>query len=84
VFCFPHAQKARAVAAVREGGLGIVSSRDVIPRETLAPLFSLFACRLGPQPEALEPPFVVRDREGRQTEAILAVRESFGWGRAER
>lgn len=82
VFCFPFAQKTRAVAGVLGEGFGIVSHRDVIPRDGLPALFSVFACRLdaegGPFPEA-EPPLVVRDAAGDHTAAMRAVRARFGW-----
>ncbi len=78
VFCFPWQQKARAIVATHAEGFSIVAHRDVVPREDAPPLFSLFACRLGTHQEASEPPFVVRDREGRHTEDLHAVRARFG------
>jgi tRNA1Val (adenine37-N6)-methyltransferase len=80
VFCFPWPQKARAVRAVTAEGFAIVAHRDVVPREGIAPLFSLFACEVGaaPTPEA-EPAFVVRDRDGAHTVDMLGVRARFGW-----
>jgi len=86
VLCFPFQQKARALAAVRDEGFALVSHRDVVPREGLAPLFSLFACRLGPpaaDPAApaatIEPPFIVRHADGSHTQAMHDVRARFGW-----
>ena len=80
VFCFPWPQKARAMDAATGEGLAIVSHRDVIPRIGIAPLFSLFVCRLGaaPTPEP-EPPFVVRDARGVHTDDMRRVRARFGW-----
>lgn len=81
VFCLPTVQRERAERAVRDAGLALVASRDVIPREGASPLFSLYACRLASEHDAapvLEPPHVVRDREARVTEAHEAVRASFG------
>jgi tRNA1Val (adenine37-N6)-methyltransferase len=83
VFCFPWAQKERALAAMRDEGFAVVSMRDVVPREGLTPLFSVFACRvsdapLGP-PREVEPPFVVRHADGRHTQAMHDVRARFGW-----
>jgi tRNA1Val (adenine37-N6)-methyltransferase len=82
VFCFPFAQKLRAIEGVRGEGLAIRSHRDVVPREGLAPLFSLFACHLtqddSPVPEA-DAPFMVRDAGGKHTDALLAARARFGW-----
>lgn len=79
VFCFPWPQKARALAAVRDEGLTVTAHRDVVPREGLAPLFSLFACRLDGGTETIEPPFVVRHEAGGHTPAMHAVRARFGW-----
>jgi tRNA1(Val) A37 N6-methylase TrmN6 len=84
VFCFPWPQKARALAAARDEGFKVVAHRDVVPRTGLAPLFSLFACRLGSEPSdseasSLEPPFVVRHADGSHTQAMHDVRARFGW-----
>jgi tRNA1Val (adenine37-N6)-methyltransferase len=79
VFCFPFAQQARALAAVRAEGFAVAALRDVIPREGLAPLFSLFACRLEPTTEVVDPPFVVRYADGSHSAELLAVRRRFGW-----
>jgi len=84
VFCFPWPQKKRALAAVREEGFTVVAARDVVPREGLAPLFSLFACRLdggteGGADQVIEPLFVVRHAGGSHTQAMHDVRARFGW-----
>ena len=80
VFCFPWAQKARAVRSVQAEGFGIIAERDVIPRAGLTPLFSVFACRLGGAHRAeIEPPLVVRGEDGVHTAAMHAVRARFGW-----
>ncbi|MCA9583844.1 MAG: methyltransferase [Myxococcales bacterium] len=79
VFCFPFAQKARALAAARAEGLSVAESRDVVPREGLSPLFSLFACVPYASSEAEGPPFVVRDASGVHTAEMRAVRARFGW-----
>lgn len=85
VFCFPWPQKRRALDAVAREGLVVVAHRDVIPRDNIAPLFSLFACEIGagtvpPAPvPAAEPPFVVRDRDGVHTAEMRRVRGRFGW-----
>ena len=84
VFCFPWPQKARALAAVRDEGFTVVAHRDVTPREGLAPLFSLFACRLSGEGSAAacpesESPFVVRHADGSHTQAMHDVRARFGW-----
>ncbi|HVH47084.1 MAG TPA: methyltransferase [Labilithrix sp.] len=79
VFCFPWAQKARALTAARDEGFAVLRHRDVIPREGLVPLFSLFACRIGAHAEIEEPPFVVRHEDGTHTSAMHDVRARFGW-----
>lgn len=80
VFCFPWAQKERAVRSVQAEGFSIAFERDVVPRASLPPLFSLFACRLEPStPHVMEPPFVVRNEAGVHTEAMHALRARFGW-----
>lgn len=78
VFCFPFAQRARAVEAVHAEGFGIFAARDVVPRTGLAPLFSLFACRVGAM-EGDSRPFVVRDADGAHTAEMKSVRQRFGW-----
>ena len=79
VFCFPHAQAERAVAAIRATGFSIVNRRDVVPREGLTPLFGLYACKLGTHREIVESVFTVRDAVGEHTETYRAVRRRFGW-----
>ncbi len=79
VFCFPTLQYARAVAAVAGAGLALMASRDVVPKAGLAPLFSLFLCRLGEAVEVVrEPPLVVRDAGGVHTSDMTAARALFG------
>ena len=83
VFCFPFAQRQRAIDAVHGEHFTIASERDVVPREGLAPLFSLFACR--PEPALIhregliEEPFIVRHANGDHTPAMDAVRARFGF-----
>lgn len=83
VFCFPWAQKKRAAAAVHAERFAIASQRDVVPREGLPPLFSLFACRLEPalihREGLIEEPFIVRESNGDHTPAMDAVRARFGF-----
>lgn len=81
VFCFPWPQRQRALAAVRHEGLVPITQRDVVPRAGLAPLFSVFSCRLGdPAVDLLvEPPFVVRDEAGEHTPSMHELRARFGW-----
>lgn len=86
VLCFPSRQKQRAVDGITGSGLKIVRQRDVIPRETLEPLFTLFACR---NPEVyggettIEEPLTVRDVDGRLTGEMAAVRRVFGFADGE-
>lgn len=82
VLCFPSPQNQRALDGIAAAGLKVVSMREVIPRETLASLFSLFACR---HPEVVtgemrvEEPLVVREKSGRLTAEMAAVRRGFGF-----
>ena len=70
VLCFPSPQKQRALDGIAASGLKVVKLRDVIPRETLPPLFTLFACQL-PQDFSgevtVEEPLTVRHADGRLT-----------------
>lgn len=82
VLCFPSRQKKRAFDGIAAAGLKVMQFRDVIPRETLDPLFTLFACQfpsdsLGTTIE--EVPFVVREESGRLTTEMAAVRLGFGF-----
>lgn len=83
VFCFPFAQKQRAIDAVHAEHFAIARERDVVPREGLTPLFSLFACRLElgqvHREGLIEEPFVVRHANGDHTPAMDAVRARFGF-----
>jgi len=52
----------------------------VIPRASLRPLFTLFACRRHADAAPHEtPPLVVRDEAGQLTGEMQAVRRSFGF-----
>jgi tRNA1Val (adenine37-N6)-methyltransferase len=82
VFCFPTAQRPRALAAVAAAGLEATSYRDVIPRRGLRPLFTLFTARhAGPGPAAcrIEAPLEVRDEQGALSEEMRAIRRHFGF-----
>ena len=86
VLCFPSRQRQRAVAGIAASGLEIVRLREVIPRETLEPLFTLYACRFpadcgGPIVE--ETPFIVREQSGRLTAEMATVRRGFGFADSE-
>lgn len=79
VFCFPTAQRDRALAAVTGAGLVTHSYRDVIPRETLRPLFTLFECRRTAAELRVLPPLVVRHESGQLTDEMQGVRRGFGF-----
>jgi tRNA1Val (adenine37-N6)-methyltransferase len=82
VLCFPSRQRQRAIDGILGAGLKIVRLREVIPRETLPPLFTLYACRHaedftgGTEEEA---PLVVREVSGRLTAEMAGVRRGFGF-----
>lgn len=78
VFCFPTVQRARALQAVADAGLHVETLRDVIPREGVAALFSLFACGRRATERVVETPFVVRDQRGVHTEEMTSARAVFG------
>ena len=86
VVCFPSPQKQRALDGIAAAGLKVVRLRDVIPRETLPPLFTLFACQ-HPQDfdgeTTVEEPLTVRHENGRLTAAMAEVRRGFGFGDGE-
>ncbi len=81
VFCFPTAQKQRALTAIAAAALGIERMRDVIPRAGLKALFSLFACRhLDDAAECVvDPALVVRGEDGELSEPMRQVRRGFGF-----
>lgn len=81
VYCFPYQQKQRGIELVEEAGLKIVTVRDVIPRPSKAPLFSLYSARLDwNQPMLEEPPFLVAGADGKYTEEMVKLQESRGFG----
>lgn len=82
VLCFPSPQKQRALDGIAAAGLSTVLMRDVIPRESLAPLFTLFACRRRDEfmgDVTVEPPLTVREQSGRLTAEMAGVRRRFGF-----
>jgi tRNA1(Val) A37 N6-methylase TrmN6 len=82
VLCFPSPQKQRALDGIAAAGLKVVRMRDVVPRETLPALFSLFACRLADEVSAemvVEDALTVRFESGRLTPEMAAVRRGFGF-----
>jgi tRNA1Val (adenine37-N6)-methyltransferase len=80
IFCFPTPQTERAREACSKAGLQLLAMRDVVPRASIPPLFSLFACALEANAETLvEPPLFVRDSEGVRTAEMESVRATFGF-----
>jgi len=82
VFCFPSPQRERAMAGVSAAGLRVVRLREVVPRESLPPLFTLFACqhRSSFEGEMVEePPLTVRLQCGRLSSEMAGVRRVFGF-----
>jgi tRNA1(Val) A37 N6-methylase TrmN6 len=80
VLCFPTVQRRRAEEACEAAGLVKVEACDVVPKEGLPPLFSLFAyAHADHAPAAGErAPFVVRHPDGEHTDALRAAQELFG------
>lgn len=83
IFCFPTLQTDRAKRACDAADLAILTLRDVVPRQDIAPLFSLYACARKADPSVTsfvhEPPVVVRDASGNHTEEMKSVRATFGF-----
>ncbi len=82
VLCFPFPQKQRALDGIADAGLRVVRMRDVIPRETLPPLFTLFACRHPRDFDGevtVELPLTVRHADGLLTGEMQEVRRGFGF-----
>jgi tRNA1(Val) A37 N6-methylase TrmN6 len=82
VLCFPSPQNQRAIRGIQAAGLAVVRLREVIPRATLAPLFSLFACRHAAEVDdatVVEPPLTVREVDGTRTAEMEGVRRGFGF-----
>jgi tRNA1(Val) A37 N6-methylase TrmN6 len=86
VLCFPTPQNQRALDGIASTGLKVVRQRDVIPRETLPPLFTLYACQHETDfhgESTVEDPLVVRRVSGRLTEEMAKVRRGFGFADSE-
>ena len=86
ILCFPARQKERGIAGILAASLIIVRQREVIPRETLEPLFILFACRMVADFQGettVEPPLTVRHLDGSLTEDMAKVRRVFGFDHRE-
>ncbi len=82
VFCFPAPHRERAIAGVTAAGLRVVRLREVVPRESLPPLFTLFACQHLSDFEGetlVEAPLTVRLQSGRLSSEMAGVRRGFGF-----
>jgi tRNA1Val (adenine37-N6)-methyltransferase len=85
VLCFPSPQKQRALDGIAASGLRVDRMLDVIPRETLPPLFTLFACRNSQDcgvSTIVEAPLTVRHVNGDLTAEMNGVRRTFGFEEA--
>lgn len=82
ILCFPTPRLRHALDGIDAAGLRVVTLRDVVPRETLAPLFTLLACRHAEAfsgETTVEDPLTVRWENGELTQEMLAVRRGFGF-----
>lgn len=84
VFCFPFQQKERCITLVKAEGLAIQSMRDVMPKASKDPLFSLYAAKIAKNDELtqpiIEPPFVVSNEDGTYTDEMLSMQANRGFG----
>lgn len=82
VLCFPTVQIVRVIDGANAAGLAVRTRRDVVPREGVAPLFSLLCCaHAGEGDDALvhEPDHVVRNVDGSESAAHASARATFGF-----
>lgn len=82
ILCFPARQRERGIRGLLTAGLKIVRQREVIPRETLEPLFTLFACCHAADftgETTLDAPLTVRHLDGQLTQEMKNVRRRFGF-----
>lgn len=83
-FVFPTIQMQRALDGVRDAGLTLIRRRDVVFKEGEPPLITLFAASratdIPPTYEPyIEPPLVIRRRDGGVPSEYSAIRLSFGF-----
>jgi tRNA1Val (adenine37-N6)-methyltransferase len=82
VGCCATRQRARVFDGAAHAGLVVERWRDVIPREGKEALFSVYVMRRPSSGTSLnvrdEPPLVLRDKDGRFTNAFNDVRRSMG------
>jgi len=85
-FVFPAADP-RVNDALRDAGLTLIRRRDIVFKEGEPPLIALFAAALAADMPVtvrerggfIEPPLIIRDRNGRVHPEYAAVRLSFGF-----
>lgn len=89
-FVFPHLQLRRAEDALKEADLILLRRRDVVFREGDAPMISLFIAaraadlpvsfkRNDPGKPVIEPPLIIRQRDGSIHPEYATIRLSFGF-----
>jgi tRNA1Val (adenine37-N6)-methyltransferase len=83
-FVFPAPQRERALRGLREAGLALIRSREVVFREEEAPLIALFAAtRVGDIPSSYvpleEPQLTIRMRDGSVAPEYSAIRLGIGF-----
>lgn len=84
-FVFPWNQRERATRALTDAGLRLIRRRDVVFLEGRDPMISLFLASrdqdlspLSPRAPWIEPPLIIRNRDGSTSDEYSAVRLSFG------
>lgn len=83
-FVFPTVQMRRVFDALSAASLKLVRRRDVVFKEGEEPLITLFAaCRSADLPDSyaefVEPPLVIRRKDGGVPDEYSAIRMSFGF-----
>ncbi len=84
VFCFPFQQKDRCIGLVESEGFAIQTIRDVLPKASKDPLFSLYSAKVARSDEVkrpiIEPHFIVSNEDGTYTDEMLAMQRDRGFG----
>jgi tRNA1(Val) A37 N6-methylase TrmN6 len=78
VTCAGAMQDERVRRGARRAGMHVVRRRGVVPRSGKRPLFAVWAMSHQARAATAEAPLVVRDRDGRWTDAFLVVRAAMG------
>ncbi len=76
--CESAPQVERVGRAAEAAGLTILRRRDVVPRVGRQALFSVYVMARGGGPSMVEPPLVVRDRDGARMPDYAGVRAAMG------